>query len=163
MPASVNPRVPAPLTKVPLKVLLMLLAPAVKVTGAATLSVPFPAPANEPTLLEKPLRSRVEDTVKAEFELKPVVEPACSVPALTEVNPLEVLAPESVRVPVPILVSRMPTPLIRFPLKVVLVFLPPTVKFAEVDPALLVTVPVPANEPTLLEKPLMSRVEFTVK
>ena len=47
-----------------------------------------PAPAKEPTLLEKPLRSRVEVTVKAELPLKAVMEPACSVPALTVVAPL---------------------------------------------------------------------------
>ena len=47
-----------------------------------------PAPARDPTLLEKLARSRVEVTVKAELELKAVVEPALSVPALTVVVPL---------------------------------------------------------------------------
>ena len=83
-----KPRVPAPLIKVPLKVVLVLSPPAVKVAGVAALLVTVPVPANEPTLLEKLSRSRVEVTVKAEFALKAVIEPACSVPALTVVVPL---------------------------------------------------------------------------
>ena len=89
MPVLVRPRVPDPLTKVPLKVVLVLLPPAVRVAEVElALLVTVPAPAKEPTVLEKLSRSRVEVTVKAELELKAVVEPACSVPALTVVAPL---------------------------------------------------------------------------
>ena len=48
-------------------------------TGEAmgvTLVNTVPLPANEPTLLEKPPRSRTALTVKSDVELKPVVEPA---------------------------------------------------------------------------------------
>ena len=73
----------------PLKVVLELLPPAVRVAEVeVALLVTVPAPAREPTVLEKPARSRVEVTVKAELELKAVVEPAFSVPALTVVAPL---------------------------------------------------------------------------
>ena len=165
VPALVNPRVPAPLVKVPLKVVLELLPPAVKVAElAALLLVTVPVPANEPTVLEKLARSKVEVTVKAELALKAVVEPAFNVPALTVVAPLYVLAPEIVRVPVPFLVNpRVPAPSVKVPLKLVLELLPPVVKVAEVVEVLLVTVPVPANEPTVLEKLARSRVAFTVK
>jgi hypothetical protein len=53
--------------------------------------------------------------------------------------------------------------LVKVPLKVVVELSPPAVKVAEVVATLLVTVPVPAKEPTLLEKLARSRVEFTVK
>ena len=88
MPLLVNPRVPAPLVKVPLKVVSELSAPAVKVAEVvAALLVTVPVPANEPTVLEKLARSRVAFTVKAELALNAVVEPACSVPPLTVVAP----------------------------------------------------------------------------
>ena len=46
-------------------------------------------------------------------------------------------------------------PSLKVPLKAVVVLSTPAVKVAEVPP-LLVTVPLPANEPTLLENPLRS-------
>ena len=76
------------MVNVPLKVVDVPLTPVVNVTVLATLSVTLPLPANEPTLLEKPAKSRVEFTVKAEPELNPVVDPALSVPALTVVAPV---------------------------------------------------------------------------
>jgi hypothetical protein len=88
VPVLVNPRVPAPSVKVPVKVVLELLPPAVKVAEVVpALLVTLPVPANEPTVLEKLARSRVEFTVKDELALNAVAEPACSVPALTVVAP----------------------------------------------------------------------------
>ena len=87
-PALVKPRVPTPSVKVPLKVVLVLFPPAVSVTEVeVALLVTVPAPARDPTLLEKLARSKVKVTVKAELELKAVMEPACSVPVLTVVTP----------------------------------------------------------------------------
>ena len=80
VPVLVNPRLPAPSApsvKFPLKVVFESLPPAVNVAGAdSLLFVTVPLPANEPTVLELPLRSRTELTVKAELGLNAVMEPA---------------------------------------------------------------------------------------
>ena len=70
-PVLVNPRLPVPSAKVPLKVVLVPLPPAVKVAGACPAIGHAPAPAKEPTLLLKPFRSSTEFTVKAEPGLNP--------------------------------------------------------------------------------------------
>ena len=56
--------------------------------AAVPLLVTVPVPAKEPMALENPSRSKVALTVKSEVALNAVVEPACSVPALTVVTPL---------------------------------------------------------------------------
>ena len=56
--------------------MLELLPPAVNVAGVPSPSITVPLPPNEPTVLELPSRSRTEFTVKAEFGLNAVVEPA---------------------------------------------------------------------------------------
>ena len=97
-PESVSEPVPvfvsavtlAPSLTTPEKVVEVLSPPVVSVAGALTplLVTKLPAtPASEPMLLEKPPRSSVAPlaTVTAELEPKAVVEPACSVPALTVV------------------------------------------------------------------------------
>ena len=76
-----------PSVKVPLNTVVVLSTPAVKMAEIPPLLVTVPLPAKEPTLLENPLRSSTELTVKAELVLRPVVEPAKSVPALTVVTP----------------------------------------------------------------------------
>ena len=87
MPLLVSPRAPGPFCRIPLKVVEALSPPAVSIAAAARLLVIVPVPASEPIALEKPLRSKVELTVKSEFALNAVVEPACNVPALTVVAP----------------------------------------------------------------------------
>ena len=87
-PTFNSPRTPVPLANVPLKIVLVPLTPEVNVDALAPLLVTLPLPANEPTLSEKPPRSRSEYTVKAELELNPVAEPALSVPTLTVVAPV---------------------------------------------------------------------------
>ena len=63
--------------------------------------------------------------------------------------------------PVPVLVRPSgPPPLIRLPEKVVEVLRPPAVSVAV--PVLLSTVPAPASEPIVLEKPFRSSVPATV-
>ena len=76
VPVLVNPRLLDPSDKAPLNVVLELPPPAVNVAGVFPLFVTVPLPPNEPTVLELPLRSRTELTVKAEFGLNAVVEPA---------------------------------------------------------------------------------------
>ena len=70
----------------PPKVVVALLPPALKV--AVTPVVTVPVPAKEPIVLENPRFKVAPLTVKAELALRAVVEPACSVPALTVVTPL---------------------------------------------------------------------------
>ena len=89
VPFLFNPRLLLdPSIKVPLKTVVELSAPAVKVAEVPPLLVTLPLPASEPTLLENPLRSRMEFTVNAEFVLNAVVAPATSVPTLTVVTPV---------------------------------------------------------------------------
>ena len=87
VPVLVSARAPVPFCSTPLKVVLRLSPSAVSV-AAAPVSVTVPVPAKEPIALEKPPRFKIEVTVKSEFALKPVVEPACSTPTLTVVAPL---------------------------------------------------------------------------
>ena len=75
VPVLVNPRLPVPLAKVPLKIVLVPLPPVVKMAVPATLLVTLPFPAKDPKMLEKPPRSSTEFTVKAEPELNPVANP----------------------------------------------------------------------------------------
>ena len=84
----VNPRLPVPVVKFPLKVVDGALPATVRIAEPATLFLMLPVPANEATLLEKPARSKVPVTVNAEVELRPLVEPACRVPAVTCVRPV---------------------------------------------------------------------------
>src|SRR5262245_11857197 len=83
----------------------------------------------------------------------PVTE---SVPPLTVVAPAYVLVPDSVNVPVPVLVRLVVAPWIA-PLKVVELLSPPVVSVAAVT-LVLVTLPAPASEPIDELKPLRSSV-----
>ena len=70
--------------------------------------------------------------------------------------------PESVCVPVPVLVNRVvPDPFWITPLKVVEVLLPPVVSVFVVAVELL-TAPLPASEPMEISKPFRSSVPFAV-
>lgn len=85
-----------------------------------------------------------------------------TVPALMVKPPVKVLAPESVRVPVPALASAtVPLPFCMIPEKVVEVLSPPAVKVIE-PTAVLVTVPAPASEPIISFLPFKSNVPVTV-
>ena len=66
----------------------MLSLPTVNVAVVAPLFKTVPIPESEPIVLLNPFRSKVEFTVKAEFGLKAVADPAWSVPALTVVPPV---------------------------------------------------------------------------
>src|SRR5262249_47869570 len=99
-------------------------------------------------------RSRVapDATVNALAAENAFAAPACSVPALTAVAPEYVPAPDSVRLPVPILV-RPPVPAMA-PEKVVFVLSPFAVRVAEPK----VTLPPPGREPMVWFKLARSRV-----
>ena len=89
--------------------------------------------------------------------------PNLNVPVLTVVVPLYVLVPDSVKVPVPALVTAMEVavPFSIIPEKIVEVLSPPDVIVS--DPlAELVTVPAPAKDPTVSLKPFKSNMPFTV-
>src|SRR6202011_3180446 len=109
VPLPILVRLPVP-EIVPENVVLVLSLP---VVSMAEPSVALPAPASEPMVWLKLLRSRVAPlaTVNALNGENALTTPACSVPALTDVAPVYVLLPDSVSVPVPILVSP-PGPLI---------------------------------------------------
>src|SRR5271165_455617 len=161
VPVLVSARVPLPSSSVPLKVVGRLVPPAVSMAATPVL-VTVPLPAKEPIELEKPPRSKIEVTVKLELPLNPVVEPASSVPALTVVAPVVVLAPLKVKVPVPALVNaKTPVPFCNTPLKVVVALSPPAVSVAAAPVS--ATVPLPANEPIELVKPPRFNMEVTVK
>src|SRR5262249_18918781 len=92
----------------PEKVVLVLSFPVVSVADP---SVTLPTPASDPIVWLNPLRSTVAAaaTVKALFDEKAFVAPACSVPTLTLVAPVYVLAPLSVALPASLFVGP-PTP-----------------------------------------------------
>src|SRR5262245_34368405 len=94
----------------PEKVVLVLSPPVVNVPEP---SVTDPAPASEPIVCARLLRSSVAPaaTVKALADENALAAPARSVPALTSVLPEYVLEPERVRTPAPAFV-RPPAPLI---------------------------------------------------
>src|SRR5262245_34322608 len=71
----------------PLKVVEVLLAPAVNVAVEAPLLVTVPAPASDPIAWPKPLRSSVPVTVNALADENVLVAPACRVPPLMVVEP----------------------------------------------------------------------------
>ena len=88
VPILVSAKVPVPFCRMPLKIVDALLPPTLKVAGPPRY-VTVPVPANEPIVFEEPSRFKVPPlTVKCELALRAVVEPACSVPALTVVTPL---------------------------------------------------------------------------
>ena len=72
----------------PLNVVEVLLPPVVNVATVPPALVTVPAPASEPMVWLKPLRSRVPVTVNALADEKVLVAPACRVPALIVVTPL---------------------------------------------------------------------------
>ena len=115
----------------PLKDVVLLSSPVVSVALLAPLFVTVPpAPPtseSDPIVLLKPLRSSVAPrlTAKAEFCERPVADPAASVPASTVVVPEYVLLPDSVIVPLPVLVSAStPAPSCRLPLNDVVLLSP---------------------------------------
>ena len=79
VPTLINPEDAVPSCSTPLKLEKKSRPPVVNVAGLPPLLVTVPLPANAPTVLEKPLRSMRELTVKAECGLNAVVEPASSV------------------------------------------------------------------------------------
>jgi hypothetical protein len=83
-----NPRLPAPSLKLPLKDVLVLSPPAVNVARLEALLVIVPVPDSEPIVLLNPFRSRTDVTLNVEFGLSAVADPACSVPDATLVAPL---------------------------------------------------------------------------
>ena len=91
LPVLTRDRAPVPFWITPAKLVEELAPPVVNVAAVELLLVTVPpVPANEPMLLLKPARSRVVplDRVTAEFVPKAEVAPACSVPALTVVEPV---------------------------------------------------------------------------
>ena len=108
-------KVPVP-EMTPEKVVLVLLRPT---SRFPEFSVTEPAPASEPIVWSKPLRSRMAPaaTVVALFGPNALAAPARSVPAAIATAPVEVSEPESVRTPAPSLVS-VPAPVPRTPVSV---------------------------------------------
>ena len=95
-------------------------------------------------------------TVNALADEKALAAPACRVPAATLVAPEYVLRPDSVSVPVPLLVRpNAEVPFCNVPPNVVEVLSPPAVSVATPAP-LLVTIPAPAREPMVWLNPLRS-------
>ncbi len=90
MPALVSATVPLPAARTPEKVVDVLLPAAVSVTAPATPLVTVPAPASEPTVSLKPLRSNVAPpaTVSALLAPTALAMPSFSVPALMVVAPV---------------------------------------------------------------------------
>ena len=86
-PVLVKPSAPVPSMILPENAVDVLSPPAVNVTAVTLLFFTVPEPASEPIVLEKPARSSVVLTVKAEAAEKPVVDPAASVPPETSVAP----------------------------------------------------------------------------
>ena len=84
--------------------------------------------------------------------------PTCSVPALTVVAPVYVLALSRLNVPLPaLLIARVPEPFWMTPLNVVEALLPPVVRV--IAPAeVLVTVPADESEPIVADRPPRSSV-----
>ena len=115
MPTLVRPMVlkpvPVPSFKVPPKVVLVLsvltLSTELVVVELLVMMPLLPVEAIEPAVSERPFISKVAVApVNKISELldKPVVLPSFKVPALIVVVPLKLLLPESVKVPVPLLV-----------------------------------------------------------
>ncbi len=114
VPVLARATVPEPLASVPANTVEALPArPPDRVTApAALLVMVLPAtPAIEPSVSEKPARSNVAPLARLRAELAPtpLAMPSLTVPAVTEVGPVYVLATESSSVPAPALV-RPPAP-----------------------------------------------------
>ena len=114
VPVLARATVPEPSASVPANTVEALPArPPDRVTGVAALLVTvLPAtPAIEPSVSEKPARSNVAPLLNARAELRPtpLAMPSRTVPAVTEVGPVYVLATESSSVPAPAFV-RPPAP-----------------------------------------------------
>ena len=89
----------------------------------------MPLPESAPTFWLLPFRSSVLITVTSDLLDRLIAAPAWSVPVITIVEPLYVLAPLSVCVPVPILVSATwPAPSWITPLKFPALFVAPTTR-----------------------------------
>ena len=92
VPALVSETVPLPSAMTPAKVVLVLLAPEVRVTAPATLLVTLlpAAPASEPIASLKPLRSNIAlaATVRALLEPIALAMPSLIVPTLIRVSPV---------------------------------------------------------------------------
>ena len=88
VPDFVNWRTLVPFSSTPPKVVLVLSLPAVNVAVVAPLFKTVPFPESEPIVLLNPFKSKIEFTVKAEFGLKLVADPAWRVPALIVVPPV---------------------------------------------------------------------------
>ena len=80
LPTLVKPSAPVPSMILPENAVDVLLPPAVNVAAVGLLFSTVPVPASEPIVFEKPPRSSVALTVKAEVVEKAVADPAASVP-----------------------------------------------------------------------------------
>ena len=85
VPILIKSSVPVPSCDMPLKVVELLLPPAVSTAPTEPALVTVPLPAREPIWLENPFRSRAPATTNADVGLNPVVESACKVAQLTMV------------------------------------------------------------------------------
>src|SRR5271157_1538286 len=111
-----------------------------------------------PLMVPVPSRVALVSTCTAELPKLPVTD---NTPPCTSVNPVLVLVPLRIRVPVPLLLSpSVPVPFWRTPLKVVEVLLAPTVRVAE---PVALTVPVPVKDPIVLENAPRFKMDVTVK
>ena len=77
-----------PFASTPPKVVLVLSFPTVNVAVVEPLFKTVPFPESEPIVLLNPFKSKIEFTVKAEFGLKLVADPALRVPPLIVVPPV---------------------------------------------------------------------------
>ena len=144
---------------VPPKVPEPPLEPVVSMTAAVELLVSEPVPARPSMAMTRPLRSSVPalPILRVLAAESAVSLPRVTVPPEMVVAPLKVLFPESVSVPVPVLVRPMvPRPSWMFPVKAAVWSLAPAVKMAA--PELLVTRPEPASPLVVRSKPLRSRM-----
>ena len=88
VPVFLSAVVPDPFWITPLKVVEVLLPPAVSVLVVAEELVTVPLPASEPMERSKPARSSEALAVTAELLPNALVEPAFKMPALTVVAPV---------------------------------------------------------------------------
>ena len=126
--------VPSAIT--PPKVVLVPLAPAVRVAALPPLLLMVPVPSKPSMVMLLPLTSRVPALLIVTELLaeRPAELPMASVPALMVVAPENVLLPERVRVPVPVLVrATVPAPFTMFPVKVEVWSAAPAVRMAAAE------------------------------
>ena len=157
-PSAVIVAPPAPRVMAPDQVLLLA---RLRSAPAAATPVPMRLVMGSATRSPEPSISRAAPDATV---VPPAVVPRAALdctritPAVMVVAPVYVLAPDRVRVPVPVLVrASAPLPSAATPEKVVLVLLPPAVRVTA-PAAPLVTLPAPASEPIVSLKPNRSNV-----